>query len=186
MFDFKSFTENLAATFKALTPKITIPFAAAAWILLYIHFRSWMILPPVVVVSALVVGVLFSCLAVVGLLTSLWNWTRGLRKLFAWMFLQRVEKIRIEGELEFLIPQEREIIAYLLAKNQKMFEVLPDGEQAATLIAKGFVTYQPRGHLALRRDIAVEVPNHVWEVLAGRRAEFPYHARDPEKQPWRT
>ena len=39
---------------------------------------------------------------------------------------------------------EREIIAYLLENRQKMFEVRPDGEETATLLAKGFVVHEVR------------------------------------------
>jgi hypothetical protein len=71
MFDFKSFTENLSATLKALTPKITVASPGAAGTLLYIHMRGWMLLPPVVIVSVLVVGILCACLAFTSLLASL-------------------------------------------------------------------------------------------------------------------
>ena len=115
MLDFKSFTENLSATLKALTPKITVAFAGAAGILLYIHMRGWMLLPPVVIVSALVVGVLCACLAFTSLLASFWTATRDMRQQIARMLFRQRDKKRIDAELEFLTPQEREIIAYLLA-----------------------------------------------------------------------
>lgn len=98
----------------------------------------------------------------------------------------RRDKRRIQKELNYLTPKERAIIAYLLAKKQKVFEVLPDGEEAATLIAKGFVVVAKRRPPAVHRDIIVEVPEHVWEVLLKNRAKFPYEGREPERAPWRT
>jgi hypothetical protein len=184
MFDFSSL--NLGAALKALTPRVTVPFAGAAWILLYVHTKNLMALPPAVVVTALVIGVLCSCLALSSLVAALWGLTAGARRRVVQMFLRYRDKKRIETELGFLTPKEREIISYLLAKNQKMFEVLPDGEEAATLIAKGFVVYSVRRPLALHRDVAVEIPAHVWAVLVKHREKFPYEVRGSVAHPWRT
>ena len=186
MFDFKSFTENLGITLNALTPRITVPFAVAAWILLYIHTRGLMPLPAGLVVSTLIVAVLCTCLALTSLLAHLWNTTKCLRQHLAEMFHHHRDKKRIQRKLDYLIPKEREIIAYLLAKQQRVLEVLPDGEQAASLIAKGFVVWTARKPPAIHRDITVEVPAHVWDVLVKNRAKFPYEAPKPETHPWRT
>jgi hypothetical protein len=186
MLDFKSFTENLGTTLNALTPRITAPFAVTGWILLYVHARGWFVLSPSVVVVALIVGVLCTCLVSTSLAASLWAATRSLRDDCSRMVFRYRDKKRIEAELEYVIPNERGILGYLLAKNQKMFEVLPDGEEAATLIAKGFVVYPERQPPAVHRDICVVVPDHVWEVLVKHRAQFPCKALDSETQPWRT
>jgi hypothetical protein len=186
MLDFKSFTENLSATLNALTPRITVPFAATAWILLYVHAREWFTFPPTVVVAALIVGVLCICLALTSLAASLWTATQSLRNASSRMVFRYCEKRRIETELEFLTSDERSILGYLLGKNQKMFEVLPDGEEAASLSAKGFVVYPKRRPLGLHRDVCVAVPDHVWEVLVEHQAQFPCQAPSPERQPWRT
>jgi len=186
MFDFKSFTENLGTTLNALRPRITAPFAAAAWILLYIQTRGLMSLPAGVVVAALIGGVLCTCLALTSLLAYLWNTTKGLRQHFVEMFHHYRDKKRIQTELDYLTVEERVIIAYLLAKQQRVCEVLPDGEQAATLIAKGFVVWTVRKPPAIHRDITVEVPAHVWDVLVRNSARFPYEPPKPETHPWRT
>jgi len=151
MLDFKSFTENLGTTLNALTPRITAPFAVTGWILLYVHARGWFVLSPSVVVVALIVGVLCTCLVLTSLAASLWAATRSLRDDCSRMVFRYRDKKRIEAELEYVIPNERGILGYLLAKNQKMFEVLPDGEEAATLIAKGFVVYPERQPPAVHR-----------------------------------
>jgi hypothetical protein len=145
-----------------------------------------MFLPAGVVVSALIVTVLCTCLALTSLVARIWNASGGLRQHLAEMFHQYRDKKRIQRELDYLIPKERKIIAYLLAKQQRVFEVLRDGEQAATLIAKGFVVPTTRKPPAVLRDITVEVPPHIWDVLIKNRAKFPYEAPDSEAHPWRT
>jgi hypothetical protein len=189
MLDFKSFTENLATLLNALTPKITIPFAVAAWVLLYIHGRALMRLPSSVVVAALITAVLCSCLAVTGSIAGFWKATAHARQLLLRQWFEHREKKRIERDMEFLNPKEREIIAYLLAHKLRVFEVLPDGEQAATLIAKGYVVWTSRKPPALHRDITVEIPLYIWEVLSKHQSNFPYHPlakSENRPNPWRT
>lgn len=120
------------------------------------------------------------------LFASFWNATKALRQHLVEKFLQHRDKKRLEKELEFMTPKEREIIAYLLAKKQKVFEVLPDGEQASTLIAKGFVVRTARKPPALHRDITVEIPAHVWDVLSKHQDSFPYQPSKSEAHAWRT
>lgn len=182
MFDFKSFTDNLGATLNSLTPRVTVPFAASAWILLYLHRSGSTVLPPTIVVSALVVGVLCTSLAVVGLLPFVGRTVQPLRR----HFVLRREQKRIEDELPFLQPRERQIVGCLLATKRRMVEVLPDGEEAKTLIAKGFLVVSPRQPGVVHRDICVEIPIHVWEVLARHEQEFPFDPATQPSNPWRT
>lgn len=171
--------ENLGTILKALTPRVTVPFAAAAWILLYIHMRGLTPLPAGVIAQAWIVAILCTCLALTSFVTSLWSRIAGL-----WQHYR--DKRRTQTELKFLTPKEREIIAYLLAKQQRVFEVLPDGEEARSLMAKGFVVRTARRPPTVHRDITVEVPPHVWEVLIRNRSRFPCQTPDPETRPWRT
>jgi hypothetical protein len=186
-FYFKLFMESLGTTLNALKPRIAFSFAVAAWILLYVNARGLAFLPTVVVVSAVIVAILCTCLTLTNLLAYIWSITTGLRKHFAEMFHHYRDKKRIQMELDYLTLKERKIIAYLLAKEQRLFEVLPDGEEAKTLIAKGIVVWTVRKPPAIHRDITVEVPAHVWDVLVKNRAKFPYEApQKPEANPWRT
>jgi hypothetical protein len=184
MFDFSSF--NLGGALKALTPRITIGFACAAAILLYLHETNRVTVSTAVFVSALVVFLLCGCLAVTSLVAAAWSATKGLREGVARSFSTRREKRRIESELSFLAPGERTILSHLLANNQRVFEVLPDGEEAATLITKGLVVYPKRRPLAFHRDIVVEIPPHVWEVLVRHKNEFPHQNQESVADPWRT
>ena len=141
-----------------------------------------MVLPPSVVVSALVVGVVCTCLAVVGLFPSAWRATLPLHRLFA---LRRAQK-RIEAERAFLQPKERRIVGCLLATKQRMVEVLPDGEEAKTLIAKGFLVSSQGQPRVVHRDMCYEVPAHVWDVLVKHQEEFPFDPASDPANPWRT
>lgn len=180
MLDLKSLISvSIEKALNALTPKLSVPLAASGWTLYYIHTRHIMLLPSTVVVSALVVAVLCSFHALTSLVVRLWLIAQGL-----WQYHR--ERKRITGELDYLTGKEREILSYLLEKKQKTFEVLPDGEEAKTLIAKGLVVLTARRPPAIHRDITVEVPTHVWKLLLSRHEMFPYTPPKTEKVPWRT
>ena len=92
--------------------------------------------------------------------------------------------------IPYMTPKERDIIAYLLAHNQKMFTNTPDGGYANTLISKGIVVCAlRRGQTSTYFEMPFEVPDHVWSVLAEHRAEFPYTSPEPSgtaPHPWRV
>jgi hypothetical protein len=174
-----------------LNPPVTASIAATAAILLYLNSRRFLpvTLEPRFLLLIIVVGILFGSLACINIASSLWTATQGLRRLCVRRIAIYRDRKRIEGEIAFLTPKERSIIAYLLAKKQKMFEVLPDGEEAITLISKGFVVYPARRPMGLHRDVAVEIPNYVWEVLLKHQNDFPYEPQTVNKveiHPWRT
>jgi hypothetical protein len=183
---FKSVTDNLGAALNALTPKITIPFAATGWLLIYVNSTGKISLTPPEVMVALVVAILCTGLATVGMVAGLWTAAQPFRVSVARRLWLRREQQRVEAELEFLQPKERLILACLLAKNQKTIEVQPDGEEAATLIAKGFLVLPPRRPLAIHRDICLEIPPHAWNVLTAHRDQFPFNEAVDPPNPWRT
>lgn len=186
MLDLKSVSDSLGTILRALTPKITVAAAITAWVLFFIHLGGWMALPQLVVVSALVIGIFSTCLVFTSFVAWLWKAVRPVREAVVTAAVVRAEKVRIKQELAFLTPDERHILAYLLSKNQKMFEVQPDGEKAATLMAKGFLVVA-KGPPLIHRDIIVKVPEHVWDVLIERKSDFQYGqpADGKETHPWR-
>ncbi len=104
---------------------------------------------------------------------------------------QHRAKREVEKYLPHVTPKEREIIAYLLAKNQKTILADMDGGAAATLLSRGIITiiYQP-GQQIDQENATMIVPDHLWDVLQKHREEFPYLPPDddlPETaDPWRV
>jgi hypothetical protein len=101
----------------------------------------------------------------------------------------RREKLRVKNAIPQMDSKEREIIGYLLAKNQRMFTNTPDGGYASTLVSKGIVVpaLQP-GQIFSYWEMPYEVPEHIWNVLLKHKAEFPYSGPrhgEIERHPWR-
>jgi hypothetical protein len=106
-----------------------------------------------------------------------------------WVTIRREKKAAREY-IPHMTPKEREIIGFLLAKNQKMLTVDSDGGHAVTLISRKIIVrgLQP-GQVFHMTDMPMYVPDHVWDVLAAHKDQFPYHppARgERETHPWRV
>lgn len=89
-----------------------------------------------------------------------------------------------------MTKHERDTIAYLLAKNEKMFKAASDGGYALTLLSRGIIRIaaQSGQHIDLL-DTPMEIPDYVWDVLIKHRDKFPYTLqtrRGVEVQPWRV
>jgi hypothetical protein len=103
------------------------------------------------------------------------------------------ERLREQQEVAEYIPHmtedERDIIAYLLAHNQKMFTNTPDCGHANTLLAKGIVVLAARpGQVCTHYEVPFAIPNHIWTVLKQHEQEFPYTPPprgETEMHPWR-
>ena len=89
-----------------------------------------------------------------------------------------------------MTTKEREIIAYLLAKNQKTFTAASDGGHARTLLSRGIVIILARdGQLLDPENVPMTIPDHLWDVLQKHKDEFPYKPPDggeTEGAPWRV
>jgi len=97
------------------------------------------------------------------------------------------ELCQIEDDLSELTQQEREILAYLLHHNQRMFECPWDGGNARLLIARGIVrNAQRKDQLVDYRNVPMEIPRPVWNLLLKHRAKFPYTPSKDGGQPWRV
>ena len=88
-----------------------------------------------------------------------------------------------------MTTKEREIIGYLLAKNQKMFDYTADGGDANTLISRRIVVCAMLpGQSYTNYGVTFKIPEHVWDVLIKHKAEFPYTLPKPgektEPYPW--
>jgi hypothetical protein len=141
--DFKSFTENFGATLTKLSCVEGDHSFRCDWLVAPLRQRHRLDATSASVgIAALGVAILCTS-SPSGVSLPDWTVTEPLRVDGTRAFRFRWERRRIESELQYLQAKERQIIGYLLAKKQKMIEVQPDGEDAATLIAKGFLV-QPR------------------------------------------
>ena len=109
------------------------------------------------------------------------------------MLAQRLMIRHAQGQVAKDIPsmttKEREIIGYLLAKNQKMFDYTADGGDANTLISRRIVVCAMLpGQSYTNYGVTFKIPEHVWDVLIKHKAEFPYTLPKPgektEPYPW--
>lgn len=117
----------------------------------------------------------------------LWIGNRLYRRMLQWQMIHR-DGTRVVKAISQMDSKEREIIGYLLAKNQRMFTNTPDGGYANTLISKGIIILALRPGQAFSNETPFEVPEHIWNVLLKYKAEFPYVAREPNQggpYPWR-
>ncbi len=97
------------------------------------------------------------------------------------------EDRQIEEELGELTEQDREILAYLLHHNQRMFECALDGGNARMLITRGIVRNALRpGQVFDPENVPMEVPRHIWSVLKKHQSMFPYEPSEDEGHPWRV
>jgi hypothetical protein len=106
-----------------------------------------------------------------------------------WIEIRR-SKRRFRDYIPHMTPTEREIIAYLLAKNQKTFTTSSDGGHARTLLSRGIVITMARhGQLVDSENVPMTIPDHLWDVLQEHKHKFPYALPDDDEtlgHPWRV
>jgi hypothetical protein len=102
-------------------------------------------------------------------------------------------KRAVRNYIPHMTDHEKQIIGYLLAKNQKMFSAESDGGYAAPLLSRGIVIVaaRPGQHVSMS-DVPMAIPDHVWDVLVKHKDQFPYKPPTPrrrddvEPHPWRV
>jgi hypothetical protein len=126
---------------------------------------------------------LCSLLAVAGILGSapVQSW------IVHWITILK-QKRAVRDYIPHMTEQDRKIISYLLAKNQKTFMYTQDGGYAATLISKQIIVcdLQP-GQAFSPHHIPFKIPDHIWSVLLENKNKFPYKPPPPgetEVHPW--
>ncbi|CCD94320.1 hypothetical protein BRAO375_3450003 [Bradyrhizobium sp. ORS 375] len=89
-------------------------------------------------------------------------------------------------EVDSLSDKERNILAFLLHHNQRMFTCAFDYGHAATLVARGIIraAVQP-GQAFDPENMPAELPLEVWRWLRPRREQFPYTGTENDPFPWR-
>jgi hypothetical protein len=147
-------------------------------------------LDPWMVLIAAAGLLLFGCLAVASFLSALFKFFPIQEWFVHWINIRR-QKRATQDYIPHMTPQERQIIAYLLAKNQKMFTCSTDGGYATTLISRGIlIRALMGGQVFASEDMPVAVPDHIWDVLVAHKDQFPYKPergeRGGEIHPWRV
>jgi hypothetical protein len=93
----------------------------------------------------------------------------------------------ISEELSELSERERDIIAYLLHHNQRMFTADLDGGHASTLMARGLVRNAVRpGQVFDITDVPMEIPRPIWNAIKTVKDRFPYSGSEDDPHPWRV
>jgi HEPN domain-containing protein len=93
----------------------------------------------------------------------------------------------VTEELSELNAKEREIISYLLHRNERMFTADMDGGHAGTLIARGIVKSAVRpGQVFDPTDMPMEIPRAIWNVIKELKDQFPYSGDEDDPYPWRV
>jgi hypothetical protein len=114
----------------------------------------------------------------VKVLKRLWSW-------FEHRWAIRRARLQVEQQIPFMSPKEREIIGYLLAINEKMFDYTIDGGAANTLISKRIVVCALLpGQYTTAYGATFKVPDLVWDVLVKHKAEFPNTWKTEEPPPY--
>jgi hypothetical protein len=93
----------------------------------------------------------------------------------------------IREELSELNEKEREIIAYLLHRGERMFTADLDGGHATTLISRGIVQRALRQGQAFNpSDVPMEIPRSIWNIIKTMKDQFPHSGDEDDPHPWRV
>ena len=135
---------------------------------------------PLVAFAGIFAGALWGALA----LRSLWNLV-DLGSHWKRRRLSRARRKAVENYIPHMSEQERQIIGYLLERNQKSFDCDVDGGNAAPLIARGIIVCAlRRGQMFDMDRMPMTVPDDVWDVLSKHRHVFP-ERYEGSIHPWR-
>jgi len=133
-------------------------------------------------------AVVFGCLALASILDTANQFFNPLVGIKRWQRIRK-EKREVEQFIPYMSKKDREIIAYLLHHNRKMFQAENDGGYAAPLIARGIIrTCGVHGQIMDLTRVPFEIPDHIWSVLEANRDEFPHRPPpakgETETHPW--
>lgn len=101
--------------------------------------------------------------------------------------VQHEEAQEVEDYIPHMTEKDREIIAYLLHHNQRMFTAESDGGHARLLLSKGIIRIAAKhGQHIDMENVPFEVPKHIWDVLVRHKQRFKYDSDDDAPYPWRV
>jgi hypothetical protein len=144
------------------------------------------LLPPLdawVIQLAAFAFILSACLAIFSLGTAFYE---PIRKRIVRSHRIRTEQKALRKYIPHMLPKEREIIGFLLSKNQKMFTGASDGGYARTLISRRIIVRALIPGQGVDYDaIPYAIHDHIWDVLVQHKDEFPYRRTGRGIDPWR-
>jgi hypothetical protein len=128
---------------------------------------------------------LFGFLWVANVVASIIDFLSPRAWLIYWHRIHK-EKQHVRRYIQSMTETEREIIGYLLTKNQKLFIASHDGGYAMPLISQKIVIHalQPGQQFDLENSPMV-IPDHVWDVLLEHKEQFPSVWNEGDPHPWR-
>ncbi len=129
--------------------------------------------------------ILFGCLSVAAVARASVRMLDPMTVVGRWR-RRTAQQRSVRAYMPHMTPRERQIIAYLLHHNQRVFQTEQDGGYAAPLISMGVIrTVGITGQVMDPRRVTFEIPDLVWRILDENRAMFPY---DPSQEqggaPW--
>lgn len=134
-----------------------------------------------------VIAIVFGCLAIASLANAVIKVTQPLVHITQW-WTKRKEQQAVRNYIPHMTKKDKEIIAYLLYHNQKMFQADQDGGYAAPLISMRIIRISAqRGQILDLHRVPFAIPNHIWDVLVEQRERFPFKSENGEKlesPPW--
>jgi hypothetical protein len=160
---------------------------AASALILYLNATKRFSIPldSWVIQTAEVSLLVFGCLSLASIGSSIVKASSGPRAKLARVWAIRKAKHQVERDITSMTAKEREIIGYLLAQNQKMFETTGEGGHANTLISKRLVVCALLpGQSYSTYGVPFKIPEHVWDVLLKHKAEFPPPEKTEKPQPY--
>ena len=163
--------------------------SVASALLLYFNEKKLLPVPLDlrVIEGAEVTLILCGCLSIFSILSGVVEATKPVRLRLRQHWAIRKAKHDIEAAIPQMTGKEREILGYLVGKNQRHFTSDLDGGYANTLISKGFVRdARLPGQICSSGDVPFEVPRHVWEVLNKHKEALQYTYQNGQPHPWRV
>ncbi|HSZ75695.1 MAG TPA: super-infection exclusion protein B [Rhizomicrobium sp.] len=167
----------------------SLAIAIACTSFLWIEHSGWVPKPPDWTFSAALFGaLLFGCLTVASFITAVLKFF-PIQEFIIDEIITRREQKWLRNYIPNMTDREKEILAYLLVKNQRTFIAAQDGGYAMPLISHRIVirALQP-GQVFSSENTPFVIPNHMWKTLNEHREKFLTHSIEPSAnyEPWRV
>ncbi|MAC89335.1 hypothetical protein [Maricaulis sp.] len=133
--------------------------------------------------------IVIAVLAGWGLIARLGNWFKARRERTKARTEATAARDAAQQEvlqyLDHLDERDRQILAYLLEHNDRVFQAASDGGYAAKLVSTGIIKIKGvHGQQMDMMAVPFEVPGFVWNELQKRRDQFPYTPEKGGGRPW--